>query len=70
MQIPTLPTCAFQVVDKNLEIPGDGILGYNFLAKYCNVDGPNKLLMFPKLQKQGFKVYISGSKSPKNRKFA
>lgn len=48
IKTPLPKTCEFHIIKDNQNIPGDGVLGNNFLSKNCNIEGPNQLLRFPK----------------------
>lgn len=48
---------------KNLpNIDNDGILGYDFIAQNCNVEGPNQILRFPRLNQLDSEPVISMNK--------
>lgn len=50
--------CEFHVIDENININVDGILGNNFLSQHCNVEGPMKRLMFPRTETNNESFFV------------
>jgi len=44
--------CDFHVIDEKVDIPGDGILGYDFISRHCNIEGPNQTITFPRKERK------------------